>query len=303
MNAKLRALRLAFRATDAVAPELARRWAQRLFTTPPRHPAPPAERAVLRRGRPFNFISGGLRLRAWCWGEGPSILLAHGWGGRGGQLHAFVEPLLDEGYSVLAFDAPGHGQSEGHTASVPLFARAMLDLADLRGPFHAVIGHSFGGATTTYALSHGLSASRAVLIAAPTSPEGFYRDLLAALGFDANRQETCLRAMERDYGLHLAEIHGPTCAKAIRVPGLVIHDARDREVPFSHGEAYAAAWPDAHLIRTEGLGHRRILRDEGVLAHTTAFLRDGATLAAASARGCGPRSLEAHLFQRDLRYA
>ncbi len=303
MDAKLRALRLAFRATDALSPELARRWAQRLFTTPPRHAPPSVERAMLQRGRAFSFHSGGLSLRAWSWGEGPAVLLAHGWGGRGGQLHAFIEPLLDEGYSVLTFDAPGHGQSEGRTASVPLFARAMMDLAELRGPFHAVIGHSFGGATAAYALSRGLPASRAVLIAAPESPEGFYRELLTALGFPIARQEACLRAMERDYGLRLADIHGPSRAAEIRVPGLVIHDATDREVPLAHGEAYAAAWPGARLARTEGLGHRRILRSPHAIALAASFLRDGSVPATGGAHGCGPRGLEAHLFQRDLRYA
>ena len=303
MDLKLRLLRSAFRATDALAPDLARRFAQRLFTAPPRHRAPEAERAVLAHACRFTFQSGGLRLKGWSWGEGPAVLLAHGWGGRGGQLHAFVQPLLDEGHSVLTFDGPGHGGSEGRTASVPMFARAMADLAEARGPFHAVIGHSFGGATATYALSHGLPASRAVLIAAPVSPEGFYRELLTVLGFSAARQEACLRAMERDYGLRLEDIHGPSRAADVRVPGLILHDAQDREVPFSHGEAYAAAWPGARLVRTEGLGHRRILRDEAVIAQAVAFVGDGARLAAGPIQGEGPRSLEWHLFRRDLRFA
>jgi pimeloyl-ACP methyl ester carboxylesterase len=303
MDLKPRLLRSAFRATDAIAPDLARRLAQRIFTTPPRHRPPEAERAVLARASPFTFKSGGLRLQGWSWGEGPSVLLAHGWGGRGGQLHAFVAPLLEAGHSVLAFDGPGHGRSEGRTASVPLFAAAMADLAALRGPLHAVIGHSFGGATAAYALSRGLTASRAVLIAAPESPEIFYRELLSALGFPPARQEACVRAMERDYGLRLADIHGPSRAAEIRVPGLLFHDAQDREVPLSHAEAYAAAWPGARLVRTEGLGHRRILRDEALIAQAVAFVRDGARRAAGPLQGEGPRSLEWHLFRRDLRFA
>lgn len=303
MNLKLRALRTAFRATDTLAPDLARRWAQRLFTTPPRHAAPDAERASVRRACPFSFESAGLKLRAWNWGEGPPVLLAHGWGGRGGQLHGFIAPLLEAGFSVLAFDAPGHGRSEGHTASVPAFARAMEDLSNLRGPFHAIVAHSFGGATAVYALSHGLPATRAVIIAAPVSPTDFYRDLLTALGFPEARQAACLRAMERDYGLRLADIHGPTRAAGLRVPGLVIHDASDREVPVAHGEAYAAAWPGARLLRTEGLGHRRILRDPGVIEATMAHLRESAPVAAGPEQGFGPRGLEAHLFHRELRYA
>ena len=303
MDLKLRALRAAFRATDTLSPELARRWAQRLFTTPPRHSAPAAERAMLRRACPFAFHSGGLKLRAWSWGEGPAVLLAHGWGGRGGQLHSLVVPLLEEGYSVLAFDGPGHGRSGGRTASVPMFAQAMMDLAELRGPFHAVVGHSFGGATATYALSHGLPAARAVLIAAPESPEIFYRELLQALGFSASRHEALLAALGRDFGVRFEEVRGPVRAAAIRIPGLVIHDAQDREVPFSHAEAYAAAWPGARLMRTEGLGHRRILRDPEVIGATLGFLRSGAPVATGPIQGEGPRSLEWHLFRRDLRFA
>ncbi|HTL97967.1 MAG TPA: alpha/beta fold hydrolase [Holophagaceae bacterium] len=303
MNLRLRTLRTTLRAMDAVAPDLARRWTQHLFTTPPRHAAPEAERAALRRACPFRFSSGGLRLQGWSWGEGPAVLLAHGWGGRGSQLHAFVRPLLDEGYSVLAFDGPGHGRSEGRTASVPTFAQAMRDLAAARGPFHAVIGHSFGGATAAYALSRGLPASRAVLIAAPESPRIFYLELLEALGFPGARHEALLASLERDFGVRFDDVHGPSRAREIRVPGLVIHDASDREVPMAHGEAYAAAWPGAKLVRTQGLGHRRILRDAEVVAKTVAFLGEGAPLATGPVQGEGPRSLEWHLFRRDLRYA
>jgi len=41
----------------------------------------------------------------------------------------------------------------------------------------------------------------------------------------------------------------------------VLHDRRDAEVPFAHGAALAAAWPGAALRPSDGLGHRRILRD------------------------------------------
>jgi hypothetical protein len=38
------------------------------------------------------------------------------------------------------------------------------------------------------------------------------------------------------------------------------------------GAAIAAAWPGAELVTTEGLGHRRILRDPAVVARVTDFL-------------------------------
>ena len=49
------------------------------------------------------------------------------------------------------------------------------------------------------------------------------------------------------------------------MPALVVHDRGDREVPFEHGETLARSWPGARLMVTEGLGHRRILRDPEVV--------------------------------------
>ncbi|HET8715629.1 MAG TPA: alpha/beta fold hydrolase [Holophagaceae bacterium] len=304
MDTKLRLLRAAIQGTDRLAPDLARRWAQRLFVTPPRHAPTAAERAVLAEARPFRFRSGTLSLQAWRWGEGPAVILVHGWGGRGGQLHPFVAPLRAAGFAVLALDGPGHGQSEGRTATVPRFAEALLDLAAQEGPFHGLLGHSFGGATSAFALSRGIGAARAVVIAAPESPEIFYRELLGALGFQEGRQDRFLRALERDFGVRFEDVRTPALAPDFRTPGLVIHDAGDKEVPFAHGQALAAAWPGARFIATTGLGHRRILKDPAVIAESVAFLKEGAPTATgplAAGLGEGASGLEWHLLRRDLR--
>ena len=36
----------------------------------------------------------------------------------------------------------------------------------------------------------------------------------------------------------------------------------------------ARSWPDARLLRTRGLGHRRILKDHGVVQDTVDFMLD-----------------------------
>jgi pimeloyl-ACP methyl ester carboxylesterase len=55
-------------------------------------------------------------------------------------------------------------------------------------------------------------------------------------------------------------------------PTLVVHDRNDREVGFDQGQAIAEAWPRARLLATEGLGHRRLLRDPAVIGAVTAFV-------------------------------
>src|SRR3712207_7030695 len=55
-------------------------------------------------------------------------------------------------------------------------------------------------------------------------------------------------------------------------PTLVVHDRDDAYTPVADGAAIAAAWPDARLRVTSGLGHRRILRDPEVVAEAVEFV-------------------------------
>ncbi|MBC7976874.1 MAG: alpha/beta fold hydrolase, partial [Myxococcales bacterium] len=112
--------------------------AERLFTSPRRHRRPDRERGVLASGWPF-WVDVSLRsptwhgerrkVCAWRWGHGPTVLLVHGWEGRGSQLGAFVEPLVRAGLSVVAFDAPGHGDSPGHRLYLTDLADCIADVA------------------------------------------------------------------------------------------------------------------------------------------------------------------------------
>ncbi len=60
-------------------------------------------------------------------------------------------------------------------------------------------------------------------------------------------------------------------------PTLVIHDRHDREVRWEDGAAIAGAWPQAQLLTTEGLGHRRILQDASVIARIAGFIGPAVT--------------------------
>lgn len=302
---KLRALRLGFRALRGLSQDLAFRRAERLFSTPKRHRVPDVEQAVTQTGRPFELISNGLKIRGTSWGEGPAVVLLHGWEGRGSQLHAFVGPLRDAGFSVLALDAPGHGRSEGRTSGPVDFARALEALAREAGPIHAVIAHSLGSVATAFALEEGLRLSRVVLISPPATPSHFYTALLALLGFPEHDFQPALDAFAARIGFEWERVNLKALAARMKVPMLLIHDRQDRETPYPEGAAVAQAWPGAELMSTESLGHRRILKDEAVVAKAVAFLNIGAPADVPAGRfqDCGPRSLEQHLFQRDLRFA
>lgn len=297
----LKALRLGFRALRFLAPNLALRGAERLFSTPRRHSETDAERCIRQEGRSFHFHSNGLRLRGQAWGEGPAILCLHGWEGRGTQFHAFIEPLTRAGFSILTYDQPGHGGSQGRRSGPREWAQATQDLVAQVGPIHGLVAHSLGAAGAAIAMDHGLRVPRAVFLAPPAKPDPYYQMLLSHLGFPEAEHPAAFLAYAERSGLPPERIRLQSLASGLSVPLLVIHDRRDREVPLADGEAIASAWPNATLLTTEGLGHRRILRDASVIEKAIGFLQQGTDPGLLPIHGDGPRSLEWHLFHRDLR--
>lgn len=306
----LRGARAALGALQAVAPPLAARLAARAFMTPPRSGEAAAPWAAPARASPFAFEAGGELLRGVRLGRGPAVLLVHGWGGRGSQLAAFAPPLLEAGCSVVAFDGPAHGASTGSTTNLPEMASAVLAVAE-RFRARAAIAHSFGGAAVALALHRGLALDAAVLVGSPSTPAEFLDPFCARLGLRDETREALRERIERRVGLRMAELDVPRLAARLEAPALVVHDRADAEVPWSDGAAIAAAWPGARLRSTEGLGHRRILRDAGVVAEATAFVlarlprcgcgRLASTRAADGASRCEGCELSLHLRDREGR--
>lgn len=300
---RLKALRLGFQMMRAVSPDLALRLAERIFSTPRRHRTPEVELAALDRGCSTSIRASGLWLRMHTWGDGPAVLLLHGWEGRGAQFHAFIDPLIEAGFSAIAFDQPGHGGSEGHLANPLIWTQALEAVASEIGPLHGVVAHSLGAVGAAMAMTRGLKVPRAVFISPPLEPDPYYGGLLSALGLAESAHQAAFQAFAMRLGIPWDQARLRSLAPGLSSPLLVIHDRDDREIPWSNIAALASDWPTARLHSTEGLGHRRILRDPAVVRQVVAFLSTDKTAAVLPFHGDGPRSLEWNLFHRDLRSA
>lgn len=287
------------RLLGAVSPALASRAAERLFFTPTRHGAPARERAVLRTATREWIEFRGKRVAVWRWGRGPAILLAHGWSGRGGQLTAFVEPLVSAGFSVLTWDAPGHGRSEGERSHLLEFAALIDLLARREGRVRAIVGHSLGGAATVIACAAGAPAERIVLVGAAADPTELFGRFLGIMGFDDARRAATMARLERKFAFRWAEANAAGAASSLgHIPALVVHDRDDADVPFRDAEEIVRSWPGARLYATSGLGHRRILGDSGVIAALGRFLTEGTGVEFHSEA----ENLEADLWDRRARW-
>lgn len=271
----LRLLRSAFALTGRGLPGLAAWGAETLFLTPPRHAAPRRERVWLASAERFPVETGEVgRLTAWSWGEGPPVLLVHGWGGRGGQLGAFAAPLVEAGFRVVTFDAPGHGASGGRRSSLPEMAAAVRAMAGHLGPLAGLVAHSAGAAAVTWVLRSALPVERLVYVAPGVDPTDFTAVFGRMLGVPAAVLERMRRRIETRFDIAWNELNALTAAPSMAAPLLVIHDRFDDETPFARSRELARLWPEARLEVTSGLGHRRILRDPRVVEEAVGFLAE-----------------------------
>jgi pimeloyl-ACP methyl ester carboxylesterase len=262
----------ALTALDVIAPSLAERLAARLFLTPRRVPSPASEAASRRRADRESRLVASHSITSWNWGEGPAILLLHGWEGRGTQLGTLAESLAREGYRVIAPDFPAHGDSPGRRTNLLEFAAIVEALIVAEEPV-AIVAHSFGAAATTVALRDAAFDGRLVYLSPPEDFAFFTETFGAMLGISDDLAKRMERTIERQFGIDWSHLRGTALAPKMTAPLLVIHDEDDLDVPARFGRDLAAAWPDATLLLTRKLGHRRILRDPAVIAATIEFIQ------------------------------
>jgi pimeloyl-ACP methyl ester carboxylesterase len=263
-----------------VAPDAAERITAELFFRPlARSPRVVARGRRSRRAPPRSSPFGSGSLAAWSWGEGPTVLLVHGWEGRARQMLSLVEPLLAEGYRVVAFDLPAHGSSSGARVTVLDMARALRAVAEAVTPvigmhtsLRAVVAHSLGGAATALAIHQGLAVERVVLLAPAAEPAFFARRVATTLGLSGRRAEGMVRRVLRELRADEDSLDVRLLAPDFTMPALVLHDPADDDVPVAHGRGIAEAWPAGRFEAAPGVGHFRILRDEGVVRRVASFV-------------------------------
>lgn len=261
----------AFRIFGTLMPALAAGWFERTMLKPrpvpvPDIPTPEAARTMKRIPYAGGWIS------VFHWGEGPAVLLLHGWGGASYSLAAYVDPLVKAGYRAVAFDAPAHGESTGVRTNLIEYADAAIRVGNAFGPLHGIIAHSFGGSASALAAKHGLAFNRLAILAAPLSIYDLTLELCDVIGLPRKVGELMVEKMARRLQFEWRDIATDRLVSHLEVPLLVVHDRDDKTVPFSNGEQIAGAASRSELMATDSLGHRGILTDRDVISRVVGFI-------------------------------
>lgn len=235
----------------------------------------PRELAYLRGAERLALPTSYGTLAAWQWGarERPLVGLLHGWEGHGAQLGAFAAPLVDAGFRVLTFDAPGHGESPGDECSAPMVGRVVVELEAQVGRFAGLVAHSMGAAAAAMAVTRGVQPRGLVFLAPPLSQDDRVGRMARRCELDPATATAFAAAVERRTGLALEEADMRHVARRTPCPLLALHDPEDQDAAYADTEAFVAAWRGARLVPCPGRGHHRILATPEVVRQAVEFLR------------------------------
>ena len=274
----MKIVRLVFALLCRLSPSLATKWAYRLFFTPRSVKRPASELPYYRSAEKSSFAFNGQAIAVYQWGHGnETVLLAHGWGSRGTRLGPLVGPLTEAGYRVVTIDFPAHGDSGGKMTNLLEITELLSQLYGRFAPVKALVSHSFGGMATLAAIhKFELDVKRAVIIAAPFTMEYIFESFSEQLGLTRQVRARLVTAIverfEKTRNVQVFDFSPDRYADTLQIPFLVLHDKGDREVAYEQGLGLSSALPNVEFVSTDGLGHRRIVRDPEVARKVVEFV-------------------------------
>lgn len=209
-------------------------------------------------------------LTGYRWNQNDStkrVYLVHGWESNVSKLKHFIQPLIKQGYEVIAFDMPAHGQSKQKTSNFQDWMTALEKIVRTYGAADSMIAYSYGSAVTVNMLSKNpeLMPKKLSLVAPMLSAKTHIEVFSKVAMLPEYLSESLLEKLEQSTDLNLDNTSVATLIKNFSVDGLVCHDRNDTYIPYDYGQAIAAAWNGAKLYSSRKLGHRHILRNSVII--------------------------------------
>lgn len=271
----LHAVRFGFSVVGRIFPGFAGKVAYRLFTTPRKRAIHKVSDPVIERARLFEVLYGKQILKAYEWGQGDkTILLVHGWESRGTALRSFVPELVEQGFRVIAFDGPAHGNSTGKRTNLPHFGGAIRAVINHIGGVYGIITHSFGGASTVYTLSQSnIEVERLILIAVPNQINSMLTSAISTMRVPNTASRRFVQIIEEKLKSPVKEADISRANGKLKVKKtLIVHDKNDKVVPFQAAEGIFESWDNASLLVVEGMGHYKLVKHPSLVEKVVHFI-------------------------------
>ncbi|MDC5720326.1 alpha/beta hydrolase [Vibrio europaeus] len=245
-----------------LAPNHAKNTARKLLLTPARTKPKNAE--------PTGLIKGEVEskegvLKTYLLGTGPVWVLTHGWSGSASQFYPLMEHIASRGFTALAYDHPGHGQSGGVYGHIPAFVHGLEAILDSVDDVAGLVGHSMGTASSIEC-HHQKLVDKPFLLIAPVLD---YLDNLfgsvARSGYSMRLFNAVVSEVEDQYHYPIQSVDPYNKLKLRSVQTIIVHDQGDKFTKFEVSQKAAQEMENVTLVATQGQGHGRVMKCDEVM--------------------------------------
>jgi pimeloyl-ACP methyl ester carboxylesterase len=216
-----------------------------------------------------DFAKRELNFNGFKWGQGKyKVLITHGWGSKAADFYELISKLSElKDLTIIAFDAPGNGSSEGELSNLLLFKSAVKAIIAEFGTPDVMIGHSLGGMANMMVLTE-LEISPVLLIS--ISPlirlkENFEYSM-DLIGISADAQNRFLESFTEKFNVPASGYNLIDGYRANdKINHLLIYDKNDPISTYDFLSEFLDNNPSINSQDYEGAGHERIIKSEQVV--------------------------------------
>ncbi len=264
----------ALNATSLVSSKLASKKALSLFASPRKGRYNNDQKRVIDSAFFEEISYNNLEIATYRWvGKGKTVLLAHGWESNASRWDYILKDLKDQDYNIVALDAPAHGRSGGKQFNAVLYSEFISVVAKKFKP-EVLIGHSVGGMASVFStyLNELPFIEKMVLLGAPAHFTGVFSRYKSMMGFNNRISNGLDKIVLERFGQPVSYFSTADFLKSTTAKGLIIHDKKDRIIPFEDGQLLANRYDNSEFIITTGYGHG--LKDTSLTPKIIGFIND-----------------------------
>lgn len=229
------------------------------------------QKQFLKTGRQYFTYFKTQKIATYEWGDGDkTILCLHGWQSQTYRWKKYIEELDKKKFTLIAIDAPAHGNSDGKIFNVPMYVHIIEHMV-VEKKVDYILAHSLGAFSTMclFYEKPELALKKVVLLGTPGKAIDFIDEYAKVLKTHP-RVKRNLTQYFLDYAGMTPEYYDTArFAPRQTSSALLIHDTHDKEAPYHYAVSVASLWPDSHLHTTQGYGHK--LRDVSVVNKVIQF--------------------------------
>lgn len=208
-------------------------------------------------------------LQAYKLGQGPAVLLVHGWSGGAHQFFPLMNGLSRCGYMAISFDHFGHGHSDGESASLPSFVSAVSSVLkyinhSTSEGLAAIVGHSMGCIAIANAQKSYLEGTPLLLISPVFNFKKYFPKQVNLQGLHPKISKQFLAKFEKSYLSDLDRMELKLKLADYSADTVIVHDKQDKVSGVLDSIKFCSTYPLTKLVVTKDFGHNRLINSEVV---------------------------------------